>query len=507
MRKLLACVLSIGIAGLSVEPALGQVRAVAAESSGSSVGVPALPRLAALSLNASGGPFGLQPDTLTGPVSSAPLWSAAKASALAAAPAAAPAPLFAASVVAPAVPEAAASLAKSEARQAGDALEALARPAALDWTLASENGAVFFDQAARPSAASLTVSGAAGRSPSRLQPRAVGTRLLAFGRKWGLPITVASLAVLGPLAAGVQGAAIDPHSASFALWSNIGRGLAMAVPLVAIAGWGLFKRYRAKETEAAKARFAAAPLHKPIQPALKHFLTNMTLAAIGIAAIAVVAGPYISTFNNWVDSHSIGILHWLGVKGWANVAASMVMLDFLDYLMHYASHRFSWLWRLHKVHHTDLDYDLSTTYRMHPLETAAVMLFGLLEFVVVGPNLLAMTIGDLIAIVMGQYQHANITMPEPVENFLSKFFMTSHKHFIHHAMSPDDYDSNYGHIFSFWDRLLGTFKNHEPKYLHGIVPGIREYPNPQELTVIKLLKMPFERQAPRPPKPVEDGKP
>ena len=509
-RGLLALLLCAGIVSSSVEPALAQVRVESVQPAGAQAASLVAAPHAGISAREFGGASGSSFMT-PAPALAAPSWSAAS---LPAAPvqalAAHPAAALAAS---PVLPDAAgnaseAAVPVSEFRRTVGSLETLARPAAPDSPPADRDGTVFFDQAKESGSSALAVAGSARERNPRLRPRDARAAIAAFGRKWGLPLTGASLVALGPLAGGAAAAGIDPHSASFELWSNVAKGVAMAVPLVVIGGWGLFNRYRAKEADAAKARFARAPLHKPVQPQLKHFLTNMTLAAIGIAAIAVIAGPYISTFNNFIDSHSIGILHWLGVKGWANVAASMVILDFMDWCMHYASHKYSWLWRLHKVHHTDLDYDLSTTYRMHPFETAVIMLFGLVEFAIVGPNLLAMAIGDLVAIVMGQYQHANITMPDWIENFLSKFFMTSHKHYIHHSMAPDEYDSNYGHIFSFWDRLLGTFKNFAPAYLNGKVkPGIREYPNPQELTVVKLLLMPFQKESARTAKSSEEDKP
>ncbi|MFI5350326.1 MAG: sterol desaturase family protein [Elusimicrobiota bacterium] len=491
MRRVLALALCAGIVSSSVEPSYAQVRVIAAQSAGFPGGRAALPSgalLAPAALDAAVYPaFNLMsPAFAAAPALSAaslPLPAALAAAPRAAAAASAPAEAAAATpnpILGSFAPAA------SAANRGGSAesLSALA--------LTAGDAATFFDQAQ-----------ARQRGPAGLefQAPAASSRRGAGLKRW-VPAAAASFLLLGPLAAGLHAEGVGAtNGGSVAGWGDIAKGVAMVVPLVVIGGLGLFRRYRDKQKEARDARRLVEPLHKPVQPELRHFLTNLGLGAVGIAIVATLFGPQIQAFNHFIDTHGIGLLHWLHITGWKNVVASLVMMDFIDWSIHYASHRFPLLWRLHKVHHTDLDYDLSTTFRMHPLETILGMLGGLAEFALIGPNLLAMTIADLIAITQGQYQHANIRMPEWLEKWMSYLFITSHKHYIHHSMSAEDYDTNYGHIFSFWDKLFGTYKNYAPGHLTGkMSPGLRDYPNPQELGIIKLLLMPFERQEPRPAK-------
>lgn len=299
-------------------------------------------------------------------------------------------------------------------------------------------------------------------------------------RAWAGAAVVWSLA--GPLAA--SAAAAPAHAAAtFTDWGALARGAALLGPLAVAGAWSALKRGARPQPE---------PLHPPVLPRASHYATNLALGFVGIAAIAALGGPRIDAFYRLVSAHGVGLLHLLGIEGWKNTAASLVLLDFAAWWWHYLSHRYPLLWRLHKVHHSDLDYDFSTTYRTHWAEMAAETLERLALYALVGPTLATMALFEIVNILLSQCQHANVRMPEPWESLVSRVFMTSHKHYIHHSMNPKDYDSNYGVIFSLWDKLFGTFRRYDLDGPDARFPtGIREYPNAQDLTFWKLMWMPF----------------
>ncbi|MFI5362828.1 MAG: sterol desaturase family protein [Elusimicrobiota bacterium] len=532
-RRSLSFIISASLAVCSVEPAFSQVRVVAAESAGSPVGRIALPRISALAPAAFDGSLGLSLGGLAAPLAGAPALSAglpasaAAPAALTAIPSAAanrPAPADeasnAASAEAPAPASAeAAGISPHSARPASSE-ERGAYAASLE-TLASsvQSAPRFFDQAGRRGPSAQTVLEAQGAAFSGLEPndpesndrsRAAKpatppspgkTRSIVGKILWGAGALALPVITFGWMSflkspAPAAGAEASPYGD----WSAIARGVAVMGPLVALMGWEALKFYRSKKQDALawvdRVREGRA-IHKPFLPRLNHYMTNLAFGAVGIAMMAIFAGPHINDWNHFLDVHSIGLLHWLHVGGWKNVVASITILDFMGWWWHYACHRFPLMWRLHKVHHSDIEYNFSTTYRTHWAEMAAEIAGRMTMYALVGPTLLAITIYELIILILSQYQHANIKMPERVENFLSRFFMTSHKHYIHHSMDQDDYDTNYGFIFAAWDKWFKTFKNYDPDHLSNhMTTGIREYPRAQDLTFFKLLWMPFRSQKP-----------
>ncbi len=254
-------------------------------------------------------------------------------------------------------------------------------------------------------------------------------------------------------------------------WSALARGLAVAGPLAAVALYKLAKNDVSR---------------------LRHDAVNLACGMVGIALIAVFAGPRIDAFNVFLDAHGIGLLHRLKIAGWANVGASIVILDFLGWWWHYATHRLEPLWRIHKVHHSDLDLNFSTTYRTHWAETAAEIAARMAQYAIVGPSLAAIAIYELLIILWSQYQHADVKTTEAWESRLSAVFITARMHYVHHLMSPDDYDSNYGFLFSWWDALLGTRRDFaQARAASRLTTGIGEYRDPAQLTLRALLWMPF----------------
>ena len=535
LRRFLAPLLSLSLAIFSVEPAFSQVRALAVESLAVQAGHVAPPSISAAAAGALNRPASLSIDGLSSPFALAPALSAASLPVSAAAVAAPPAASIAALPTDSSARESAATLTNAPAaglalapvpasRQSLSSLEALAQSAVPKDAESDNNGSAFFDFAKHPIASAFAIAGFTRGAGSRLEPSDAEaashpapdaalppspapskTRSVVSKILWGAGALALPVLTFGWMSFLKSPAANDASATShFTDWSAIVRGVAFAGPLLIIAVWEAVKLIRSKKPGAlpwmSRLQWASA-LHKSILPRLNHYMTNLAFGAVGIAMIAIFAGPHIDDFNHFLNAHNVGLLRWLHVGGWKNVVAGLTMLDFLGWWWHYACHRFPLMWRLHKVHHSDIEYNFSTTYRTHWAEMAAEILGRMAMYALVGPSLLTITINEIIILGLAQYQHANIKMPARLEAIMSRVFMTSHKHFIHHSLDVDDYDTNYGFIFTLWDKIFGTFKTYSTEHLsNNISTGIREYPRAQDLTFFKLLWMPFRSQKPDPKK-------
>ena len=196
--------------------------------------------------------------------------------------------------------------------------------------------------------------------------------------------------------------------------------------------------------------------------------------------------------SDWTIANNFGILQWLPVMPlWLKVLLGVMMLDFLSaWLAHWVEHKVKVLWGFHLIHHTDHEVDTTTANRHHPGESVVRFIFTCFGTFVVGAPVAVIMIYQALSVVLSQFNHANISLPKTVDDVLSWVIVSPDMHKVHHHYKLPYTDSNYGNIFSIWDRLLGTFMklpNSE------IVYGVDTYPNEKENSDIgALLKIPFK---------------
>ena len=182
---------------------------------------------------------------------------------------------------------------------------------------------------------------------------------------------------------------------------------------------------------------------------------------------------------------------------WAQLVVGVLLLDLIGaYLVHWTEHKVKWMWRFHLVHHTDTTVDVTTGLRHHPGETVFRIGFTILAAIIVGAPMWIIMFYQSMSVLFAHLTHANINMPRSVDRALSWVFVTPLMHKVHHHYTQPLTDTNYGNIFSFWDRIFGTFAQvddtRELKY------GIDTHMDPKENDEMgNLLKIPF--QAYRPP--------
>jgi sterol desaturase/sphingolipid hydroxylase (fatty acid hydroxylase superfamily) len=195
---------------------------------------------------------------------------------------------------------------------------------------------------------------------------------------------------------------------------------------------------------------------------------------------------------NWTITTNFGILQWLpSMPLWVYTIIGLLLLDFIGaYLAHFTEHKVKFLWRFHLIHHTDTWVDTTSGNRHHPGESVIRFVFTTLGILIVGSPMWMVFMYQTISVVSTQFTHANIALPEKIDTFLSYFIVSPNMHKVHHHYKLPYTDSNYGNIFSIWDRIFSTFM-YLPK--EEIVYGIDTHIMPEENNRLNnLIKIPFQ---------------
>ncbi len=189
--------------------------------------------------------------------------------------------------------------------------------------------------------------------------------------------------------------------------------------------------------------------------------------------------------KNW------GLFHWLNLIGWTELLLSLVLLDLLIYLQHRLFHRIPFFWRIHRMHHTDLDLDVSSGNRFHPVEIALSLVIKMAAVLLFGMSATAILLFEVILNGTSLFSHANLALPLPLDRWLRLVLVTPDMHRVHHSIHPAETDSNFGFCQPWWDRLLGTYRD-QPRDGHtGMLIGLREFRDQRQLRLLQLLKLPF----------------
>lgn len=193
----------------------------------------------------------------------------------------------------------------------------------------------------------------------------------------------------------------------------------------------------------------------------------------------------------WAGEQGWGLLNNLDLPFWISVAASVVVLDFAIYAQHVLFHAVSILWRLHMVHHADLDYDVTTGARFHPIEIILSMLIKLAVVAALGPPAVAVLIFEILLNATAMFNHSNVRLPLAIDRVLRWFVVTPDMHRVHHSVMPKEANSNFGFNLPWWDRLLRTYRDQPQKGHEGMTIGLEQFRDAKRLTLPWMLALPF----------------
>ena len=201
-------------------------------------------------------------------------------------------------------------------------------------------------------------------------------------------------------------------------------------------------------------------------------------AAVGVAAFAAEQG--------W------GLFNYYQLPLWLAVVASVVVMDFIIWLQHVMVHAVPLLWRLHRMHHADLDYDLTTGARFHPIEIFLSMGIKFATIFLLGPPVVAVMIFEVLLNATSMFNHGNVRLPQGVDRVLRWFLVTPDMHRVHHSVEDDEANSNFGFSLPWWDRLFGTYRD-QPRGGHeAMTIGIRKYRETRDVSWLPgMLLLPF----------------
>ncbi len=197
--------------------------------------------------------------------------------------------------------------------------------------------------------------------------------------------------------------------------------------------------------------------------------------------------------SDWVVEKHIGILQWLpSLPLWARFITGLLLLDLIGaWLIHWIQHKVKWMWKLHLVHHTDTYVDTTTANRHHPGESLLRFIFTILAVAVSGAPMWIVFAYQSLSVALSQFNHANIRLPEAVDKVLSLVIVTPNMHHVHHHYQQPYTDTNYGNIFSIWDRLFRTFaKLDQNDLIYGVDTHMKREENSR---LWNLLRIPFQK--------------
>lgn len=227
--------------------------------------------------------------------------------------------------------------------------------------------------------------------------------------------------------------------------------------------------------------------YKKFKHALPNFFFTLTTIIVNFSLAFILL-----LVSDWVTENNYGLLNYRQFLPLSlYIIFGVLFLDLIGaYLPHYVQHKVKFLWKIHLVHHSDHKVDTTTANRHHPFESVVRYLFTLLGVAILGANMGLVFLYQSLSVVLSQFNHANINISPKIDKFLSFFIVTPNMHKVHHHYVMPYTDSNYGNIFSFWDRLFGTFKSLNPS---KIIYGVDTFFNEKENESIKsLLLRPFE---------------
>lgn len=202
------------------------------------------------------------------------------------------------------------------------------------------------------------------------------------------------------------------------------------------------------------------------------------LAAVGVASFAQQQG--------W------GLFNYIQAPFWLAVVSSVVIFDFVIYIQHVMVHAIPLLWRLHRVHHADLDYDVTTGSRFHTLEIILSMLIKFATILLLGPPIVAVIIFEVMLNATAMFNHGNISLPKTLDKYLRWFLVTPDMHRVHHSVEDDEANSNFGFSLPWWDRIFGTYRD-QPRGGHkGMTIGIKKFRDVKQVAWLPgMLALPF----------------
>jgi sterol desaturase/sphingolipid hydroxylase (fatty acid hydroxylase superfamily) len=218
---------------------------------------------------------------------------------------------------------------------------------------------------------------------------------------------------------------------------------------------------------------------------------NLGIVTLNTVLLRLLLPVPLLAFAALAEARGWGVFNLVAVPGWLAVAASVMILDFAIYLQHVMFHAVPVLWRLHRMHHADLDFDVTTGVRFHPIEIVISAVLKMAVIALIGAPALAVLTFEVVLNATAMFNHANAGLPAGFDKVLRWLVVTPDMHRVHHSVHVDETNSNFGFNLPWWDCLFGTYRD-QPRDGHaGMTIGIEQFREPTQLHLHRMLAHPF----------------
>lgn len=223
----------------------------------------------------------------------------------------------------------------------------------------------------------------------------------------------------------------------------------------------------------------------------KRWFTNWIIVFIDSAVLRLLFIGAAVGAAEWASINNYGLFNAIETPLWLAVLLSFIILDFAIWFSHWASHKVPLLWAVHRMHHSDVDIDVSTAIRFHPIEIVLSMVWKIAIVVALGAPAIAVLIFEIVLNGAAMFNHSNLKIPVSVDRYLRWLIVTPDMHRVHHSAMHQETDSNYGFNLAIWDRLFNTYTDQPEKGHAGMTIGLDEWQDTRPTRLWWSLKVPF----------------
>lgn len=236
-----------------------------------------------------------------------------------------------------------------------------------------------------------------------------------------------------------------------------------------------------------------APKRRVEIPRLLRWTNNLALVALDSVLVRLIFPVTAVALAAQVQSKGWGLLNVLAVPEWLGIVVAVLLLDLIIYAQHVTFHVVPWFWRVHRVHHADTEFDVTTGLRFHPVEILLSMMIKFAAIIVLGAPAIAVLIFEVVLNATAMFNHSNTRLPHALQSALRYVVVTPDMHRIHHSVHPEETNSNYGFNLPWWDRMFGTFRSQAREDQTTMQIGLNQFRNKRNVWLHRLLLIPFIR--------------
>jgi sterol desaturase/sphingolipid hydroxylase (fatty acid hydroxylase superfamily) len=219
--------------------------------------------------------------------------------------------------------------------------------------------------------------------------------------------------------------------------------------------------------------------------------SNLGIVVVDALLVRLLIPTAVVGVALYAAGQSIGLFHWLDLRFSVAVILGFLVLDLAIYLQHVMFHHVSWLWRLHRMHHADLDIDVTTGLRFHPIEILISVVIKIAVVLAFGIPPVAVIVFEVVLNLTSQFNHSNVAMPSWLDRIVRLVVVTPDMHRVHHSVLREEHNRNFGFNLPWWDRLFRTYRPQPREGHQGMTIGLSIFRDPRELRLDRLLTQPF----------------